>query len=63
MCRDISVRFKKGGKDLWDGAFEETGFFVYEICKAFGIYRCIDFQDDGAFDKVGKVECAYGLLV
>ena len=63
MCRDIDICFEEGGEDLWDVACEETGFVVYEVCKAFRIYSCFDFLDDGAFETIAKVECAYDSLV
>ena len=63
LCRDVAVCFEDGGEDLWDGSCEDTGFVLYQVCKAFGIYICIGFLDDGTFDKFAKVECAYSFLL
>ena len=54
---------QNGGEDLWDGACEDTGFVVDEVCEALGIYSCIYLIDGVAFDKVTKVGCAYVFLM
>ena len=63
MCRDVTVCFEEGGEDLLDGACKYTNLVVYEVCKKFGIYSCVDFLDDGEFNKVANVEFTYGFLV
>ena len=63
MCCDVTICFEEVGKDLCDGACDETCFVVYEVCKVFIIYSCVDLLDDGSLKKVTKVECAYGFIV
>ena len=50
-------------EDCWDCSSEDACVWVDEVCEVLVVDCCVDFLDDGAFNKVAEVEFAHILIV
>ena len=48
---------------FWDCSGEDACVWVDEVCEVLVVDFCVDFLDDGAFNKVVEVEFAHILIV
>ena len=63
LYSDVSVGCIQGMEYCWEYSSEYACVWVDDVCEVLVVDCCVDFLDDGAFDKVSEVEFLHILIV